>query len=292
MPSREVRTVAGKLKIARPVWEQNSSVYTKPWVVEFVLDLAGYVSSANLVDVLAVEPCCGGGEFFEAMVRRLVGSCKRRGRDIGECGRSLLALDIDPTAAEQTRKRTIATLRDEGYGKDVAEGLANRWVRRADFLLDDDLDFLRLGGGGADYVVGNPPYVRLEAIEPGLVDLYRGRYRTMKGRADLYVGFYERALDLLSGDGVCAFICADRWLLNQYGGSLRKLVTDGYAVEAIVEMHRSDAFRSEVLAYPAVTVIRRAAQGRALVAKLDGSEDTESGEVLKELVAAVGGGGR
>lgn len=104
MPSREVRTVAGKLKIARPVWEQNSSVYTKPWVVEFVLDLAGYVSSANLVDVLAVEPCCGGGEFFEAMVRRLVGSCKRRGRDIGECGRSLLALDIDPTAAEQTRK--------------------------------------------------------------------------------------------------------------------------------------------------------------------------------------------
>lgn len=272
------------------MWEQNGSVYTKPWVVEFILDLAGYAPSENLVDVLAMEPCSGSGEFFEAMVRRLVGSCKRQGRDIKECERSLLAFDIDPAAVEQTRKRTVAVLVSEGYGGRLAERLANLWVRRTDFLLDGDLDFLKLGGGAADYVIGNPPYVRLEAIDPELVNLYRDRYRTMSGRADLYVGFYERALDLLSDGGVCAFICADRWLLNQYGGGLRKLVTGGYSVEAVVEMHRSDAFYSEVLAYPAITVIRRSRQGRALVAKLDGSEDTEGGEALQELVAAVRGG--
>jgi adenine-specific DNA-methyltransferase len=286
-PSREVRKVAEKISTARPVWEQNGSVYTKPWVVEFILDLAGYVTSENLVDALAVEPCSGGGDFFAAMVRRLVGSCKRQGRDIGECERSLLALDIDSVAVEQTRSRTIKVLVSEGYDWRLAEKLASLWVRRTDFLLDGDLDFLKLGGGAADYVIGNPPYVRLEAIDPELVNLYRDRYPTMKGRADLYVGFYERALDLLSDGGVCAFICADRWLLNQYGASLRKLVTGGYSVEAVVEMHRSDAFHSEVLAYPAITVIRRSRQGRALVAKLDGSEDTEGGEALQELVAAV-----
>ena len=39
---------------------------------------------------------------------------------------------------------------------------------------------------------------------------YRARYRTMVGRADLYVAFYEAALTQLKPNGVCAFICADR----------------------------------------------------------------------------------
>jgi hypothetical protein len=39
----------------------------------------------------------------------------------------------------------------------------------------------------------------------------------MKGRADIYVAFFQAALSQLTKDGVCAFICADRWMLNQYG---------------------------------------------------------------------------
>jgi hypothetical protein len=46
-------------------------VYTRPWVVEFVLDLAGYDPKENLVDAVVVEPCCGSGEFLEPLVRRL-----------------------------------------------------------------------------------------------------------------------------------------------------------------------------------------------------------------------------
>jgi hypothetical protein len=47
-----------------------------------------------------VEPCSGSGEFFEAMIRRLVESCKLQARDIEECERSLLAFDIVPVAVE------------------------------------------------------------------------------------------------------------------------------------------------------------------------------------------------
>ena len=107
-PSCEVREVVGKSRAARPVWEQNGIVYTKPWVVEFILDLAGYVPSENLVDSLALEPCSGSGEFIETMVRRLVGSCKRQGRDIKDCELSLQAFDMDPVSVEQSRERAVA----------------------------------------------------------------------------------------------------------------------------------------------------------------------------------------
>jgi hypothetical protein len=39
----------------------------------------------------------------------------------------------------------------------------------------------------------------------------------MRGRADIYVAFYQAALLQLKPRGVCAYICADRWMLNDYG---------------------------------------------------------------------------
>ena len=89
----------------------------------------------------------------------------------------------------------------------------------------------------------------------------------MRGRADLYVAFFEAALQQLKEGGVCAFICADRWMRNQYGAELRELVTSSYSVEVVIEMHDAHAFDDEVDAYPAITVIRRQGQGLAVVAR-------------------------
>ena len=90
----------------------------------------------------------------------------------------------------------------------------------------------------------------------------------MRGRADLYIAFFEAALHQLKHGGVCAFICADRWMRNQYGAELRKLITTGFAVEVVVEMNDADAFHEQVDAYPAVTVIRRQRQSSAVVASV------------------------
>ena len=168
-----------------------------------------------------------------------------------------MAFDLSPSAVSASRERAESVLVGCGWdemnhGRWPAPGFAD-----ADFLLDPDLDMLGLGGG-VDFVVGNPPYVRLESIDEAVAEVYRKRYRTMIGRADLYVGFFERALEMLAPGGICTFICADRWMLNQYGSRLRRLITsEGFSVEAVVEMHRADAFQDEVLAYPAITAIRR-----------------------------------
>ena len=65
-----------------------------------------------------------------------------------------------------------------------------------------------------DFVVGNPPYIRIEQIAPELQREYRRRYSSLFDRADLYVAFIERSLDLLGDEGVLSFICADRWIAN------------------------------------------------------------------------------
>lgn len=258
------------------------AVYTRSWVAEFILDISGYAPTQNLVDAIAVEPSCGDGEFLEPMLRRLSSSCQRQKRPLTDCLDSIRAFELDPEAVAVSRERAESVLLDCGWNRAEIESVVSSWVRHADFLLDTEIDLIGNLGDGIDFVIGNPPYIRLEAIDPQVADHYRRLFKTMTGRADIYVGFFEKALKLLKPGGVCGFICADRWMLNQYGSNLRRLITREFSVEAIIEMHKADAFHDEVLAYPAITIIRRDKQGKALVAKLDGSHGASAAKKIVE----------
>lgn len=269
-----------------PPLEREGAIYTRRWVVELILDLAGYRTDTNLVDALAIEPAAGEGAFLVPMACRLVAYCQRQGRPLLDCAASLIAYEIDESSAEKARAAVISALEAWSVEKTTAEILAAGWLRVADYLFDAD----RLPA--ADFVIGNPPYIRLEEIPEETVQLYRGAYPTMRGRADLYVAFYEAALRQLKDCGVCAFICADRWMRNQYGAGLRRLVTDRFSVEAVVEMHETNAFVSDVSAYPAITVIRRAKQGRAIVARVQNdSEEADPGKLFAALHSPSDDGG-
>jgi hypothetical protein len=260
--------------------EPKGVVYTKRWVVELLLDLANYRPEKNLVDAVAVEPAAGDGAFLGPMIERLVESCRRLGRPLSDCRDSLVAYELDDVSADRARAIAMAILTDHGATRSLAETLAAAWVRTGDYLVEAPTIV-------ADFVIGNPPYVRLEEIPEETVALYRHAYPTMRGRADLYVAFFEAALGQLKEGGVCAFICADRWMRNQYGAELRELVTSEFGVEVVIEMHNADAFRDEVDAYPAITVIRNRDQGAAIVASLGPEAQKVEPHVLSATLEAA-----
>lgn len=239
--------------------ETKGVVYTKRWVAELLLDLAGYRPEANLVDAVAVEPAAGDGAFLGPMIERLADSCRRLKRPLSDCRSALIAYELDEASAERARSLAASVLVSRGLRRPAAESLASAWVRTGDYLFDATIVEV-------DFVVGNPPYVRLEDIPEETATLYRDAYPTMRGRADLYIAFFEAALRQLKEGGTCAFICADRWMRNQYGAELRQLVTSAYALDVVIEMHNADAFHDEVDAYPAITVIRGHRQGSVVVA--------------------------
>ena len=137
---------------------------------------------------------------------------------------------------------------DHGVSPEDASALCDAWLVRDDFLLTS-LE------GTFTHVVGNPPYVRQELIPQVLIDEYRRRYNTIYDRADIYIPFIERSLRLLAPGGAVSFICADRWMKNRYGGPLRRMVADHFHLRAYVDMVDTDAFHSDVIAYPAIFVI-------------------------------------
>jgi len=242
-------------------------VFTRRWVVDLILDLVGYTPDRDLGIQAVVEPSCGTGAFLVPIAERLIESAAGHGRDLRSLGPAIRAFDLLDANAQRARKAVASLLVEHGLDQDEAESMAGEWVTTGDFLLH------RHDTASADFVVGNPPYIRLENVPRRTMDAYRRICPTMRGRADIYVGFIERGLDLLKPGGALSFICADRWMRNQYGADLRQLVADNYAVETVIAMHDVDAFEDDVSAYPAVVVIRNAPQRKAVVVDANATFD-------------------
>jgi hypothetical protein len=245
----------------RDVWrgatehEPVGAVFTRPEVVDLILDLVEYVpGTGRLAARRVLEPSCGDGAFTSALVVRLIASEKHvRGVvdwDDPVLDTALRAADISFASIETTRALIVSLLVDAGCPVFRAQALAELWTIHTDFLL-------AVWDERFDLVVGNPPYVRIEDLPRQVLQLYRTLYRTTTDRADLYVAFFEKGLELLSDSGQLAFICANRWTKNMYGAALRRLISRTYRVKSYLNLEHTQPFLSEVSAYPAVFVIDR-----------------------------------
>lgn len=244
---------------ASEIEDGHGAVYTRPEVVEFILDLVGYCPDKPLHHARLLEPSFGAGDFLRPIIRRLLQAWRHYGGDVPELRQALVAFELHRDTFGATRTAIKADLIDEGFSLADAESLTATWLRQGDFLLADSSDRF-------DYVVGNPPYVRQELIPAPLLREYRRRFRTLYDRADLYVPFIERSLSLLKQGGQQGFICADRWMKNRYGGPLRAFIADGFHLRTFVDMVGTQPFMKEVATYPAITVIAREGGGATATA--------------------------
>ncbi|MFE0254675.1 Eco57I restriction-modification methylase domain-containing protein [Streptomyces sp. NPDC059010] len=253
---------AGALALPEALQEavRHGEVFTRRWVVEAILDLVGYKNALDLASLRIIEPACGQGAFLVPIVARLSASCRKHGRPLLDAIDAIKAFDLVEANVEQSRATVAAQLTDDGWSAPEVEKVVSSWIKQGDFLLQE------ANADTADFVVGNPPYIRLEDVPDDRMKAYRKACTSMNGRADIYIGFYETGLLRLRKGGKLGFICADRWMRNQYGRGLRKLVTRGYSMDLVLTMHDVDAFEEQVSAYPAVTVISRRDQGTAIVA--------------------------
>lgn len=241
-------------------WTEYGEVYTRRWVVDSILDLVGYDASRDLGATVIIEPSIGSGAFVVPIVERLLTSAAAHQRRPEDLADALRGYDLLSASVERSKVALAPVLARHGVTAETSAHLLDSWLHAADFLLADDIPH------EVEFVVGNPPYIRLEEIPENITGAYRSAWPTMRGRADIYIGFIERGLELLGRSGALGYICADRWMRNQYGEPLRELVARQHAVEVVWTMHQVDAFEAEVDAYPAITVIRNAPQGRAVVA--------------------------
>lgn len=99
---------------------------------------------------------------------------------------------------------------------------------------------------GFDAVIGNPPYIRIQALKewaPLEVEHYKKRFKSAsKGNYDIYVVFVENGLKLLSSNGRLGFILPHKFFNAQYGEQLRSIVSSGKHLGEVVHFGDQQVF--------------------------------------------------
>jgi len=102
--------------------------------------------------------------------------------------------------------------------------------------------------GGFDAVIGNPPYIRIQALKefaPVEVEFYKRTYiAASKGNYDIYVVFVERGLSLLGPGGRLGYILPSKFFTTDYGRELRSLLAGALAVSGIVDFGHAQVFHN------------------------------------------------
>ena len=191
-----------------------------------------------LLSLKILDPACGSGAFLNQALEFLISEhgALDTYRKVYE-GEGLGLYDIESTILENNLygvdinadaveiARLSLWLRTAAKGR-VLTDLSKNLVM-ANSLLEFPFDFK------FDVVIGNPPYVRQEAIKEQKPALQK--YKVYSGTADLFVYFYELGITHLKEDGLLGFICSNKFFRTSYGENLRKFILDNTQITHIID---------------------------------------------------------
>ena len=220
----------------------HGTVYTKREIVHFILDLC-LEDSFGLAGKVIIEPSAGDGAFVVPIIERILTECSNDLAALKMALSNVYVYELDSNVVSIL----LANIKNSLPEPSLAD-LIN--IQVGDFLLKDI--------PRADIVIGNPPYVRYDNIPLEQKEMYKSLYVSFSARADIYVAFIEKSIRALKPSGRVGFICADRWINNQYGRTLRGLISHDFHLKYFVKFSGYNPFQEEVIAYPSVFLIENA----------------------------------
>ena len=180
------------------------------------------------------------GESDETLKRQLSFVHERALPDLGQnikCGNSLIGPDYfaDQLMPDEEEMRRV-----------------NPFDWKAEFP-----EIMR--AGGFDAVIGNPPYVRQEALSE-FKDYLAQRYETYDGVADLFAYFMEKSVMLLREGGRFSFIVSSSFLRTTYGEALRRTLKKQAAVLRILDFGGLAVFENAKDTYVCIPLLAKTKQ--------------------------------
>jgi len=119
-------------------------------------------------------------------------------------------------------------------------------------VLDEEGEFI-----GFDAIIGNPPYIRQEAIKdqkPAFLEMFGSFYC---GTADIYTYFYKTGLNLLKPGSTLCYIAPNKFMRAGYGKNTRELLTTQARPLMVLDFGDLPIF-DEATTYPSIVMVEKA----------------------------------
>lgn len=235
------------------VVKQKGQVFTPHSIVQLMLDFSGYDGN-DILQKHIIDNSCGNGAFLCEAVARYAKKFSQKNSNKESLKKDLETfihgIEIDKqayTECLQNLEKTISRF-----------GLKNvKWdLRFSDALEVTDFD------GKMDFVVGNPPYVRVHNLNNSYSSVKRFVFAN-GGMTDLYLVFYEIGFRMMKKKtGKLCYITPNSWFNSLAANNMRTHIQQARNMVGLIDFGHQQLFDG-VTSYVAVSLFDNAVQSDA-----------------------------
>lgn len=239
-------------------------------IVDIILDSVGYMGEAVL-SARIFEPCFGSGVFLVKIAERIIAE----GLAAGISSREI---------ADIIQSNVCGIEKDKAlYGRAVVR--LNNYLRSHNIplpewsnLINGDTLLLYKNYRDMDFVVGNPPFVRIHDIPLEYRELAKSFRFSSKGMLDMYIIFYEIGMNMLKPNtGRLGYISPNSFLRNSSQQGFRDFLIANRYISAVYDFKDSRVFENADT-YTCICILSKASSDNCEVKCGSYQMDEMSGE--------------
>ena len=225
-------------------------VFTPNWIVTEILDLVGY-DNEDILDKYILEPASGDGAFLLEIVDRYINICLDKNIDSLEIKVRLEKYVYGIELDEIEFKKSIQNLNNLVNTKlGINENI--KW----NIFNNNTLDIYKNYFNFFDFIVGNPPYIRIHNLDAKTKDYLKQNFLFSEGTIDIYLSFFEMGFKMLKHDGLLGYITPNSYLHNSSYNVFRDYLKTQKIVKTIIDFKANKVFKG-FSTYTAITIIKR-----------------------------------
>ena len=225
--------------------KHRGKIYTPDYLVDDILN-QGHYFIGNINKKHVIDNSCGDGQFMIHIVDRYCIDFLQDNSDISKLKKELEtyihAIEIDNDELEICKQRCeqVANL----------HGVENvKW----DFVNGDTMKTTKFNGK-MDFVLGNPPYVRVHNLNEDF-DSVKSFVFGNGGMTDLYIVFYELGLMMLNKTGILCYITPSSFFTSVAGTNMRNYLVNNQILESICDLKHFQPFNA--ITYTTIVCINK-----------------------------------
>lgn len=214
--------------------KQHGRVYTPDYLVKVILDFGGY-DKPTILKKHVIDNSCGDGAFLTEIVRRYCAFFLTQKQDLSELKHELETyihgIELDAVECDKCILNLNKVVEEYGISK-------VKWdITNADTLTIDSFN------AKMDYVVGNPPYVRVHNLEESYEIVKKFKFAE-GGMTDLFIVFFEIGFNMLAKGGLMCLITPSSWLGSLAGTHLRQYIHTHQNLSGVIDLEHFQPFEA------------------------------------------------